>query len=267
MKNAVGLKLMCEGKIWIYRNTVLVTDPPSCQRLDAVLPLCHENRFLVEHMNVPDSGTVLDLCTGSGVLALFAAQKARDVVGIDINPRAIEFAKLNSELNALDHKIEWIVGDLFEPVRGRRFDAIVVNPPFVPTQTGDPNYLHSDGGEDGLTIIRKIILQVPEYLDEHGSFQMMAWLSPQFTSVVDRLRTYFGADRVIIRSLFAFPLADYISHQRRARERIRMTGCSKKASDLLHYVYIHVLPTKASFRTHMEVYHIGKAISTSRTVV
>src|SRR5687767_4579649 len=100
MKNAVGLKLMCEGKIWIYKNTVLVTDPLGCQRLDAVLPLCHENRFLVEHMDVPAGGTVLDLCTGSGVLAVFAAQKANDVIGIDINPRAIEFAKLNSQLNA-----------------------------------------------------------------------------------------------------------------------------------------------------------------------
>jgi HemK-related putative methylase len=221
----------------------------------------------VEHMDVPAGGTVLDLCTGSGVLAVFAAQKAHDVIGIDINPRAIEFAKLNSQLNALDHKVQWIVGDLFEPVKGRRFDAILANPPFEPTQTGRPNYLHSDGGEDGLTIVRKIIFQVPEYLEEHGSFQMMAWLSPQSSFVVDRLRTCFGADRVIVRSLFAFPLADYISHQNQTHERIRMTGRSKKASNVLHYVYIHVLPTKPSLRAQMEVYHIGKAISTSGTVV
>lgn len=258
---------MCEGKIWIYKNTVLVTDPPSCQRFDAVLPICHENRFLVEHMHVPHSGTVLDLCTGSGVLAVFAAQKAGDVVGIDISHRAIEFAKLNSQLNALEHKIEWIVGDLFEPVKGRRFDVILANPPFEPTQIGRPNYLHSDGGEDGLNIIRKIVLQVPEYLEEHGSFQMMAWLSPQSSSVVEKLRTCFGTDRVVVRSLFAFPLADYFSHQNQTHERTRMTGRSKKASDVLHYVYIHVLPTKPSFRTKMEVYTIGKAISTSGTVV
>lgn len=258
---------MCEGKIWIYKNTVLVTDLPGCQRFDAVLPICHENRFLVEHMFVPDSGAVLDLCTGSGVLAIFAAQKAREVVGIDINPRAIEFAKVNSQLNALDHKIEWVVGELFEPVRGRRFDAILANPPFEPTQMDGPNYLHSDGGEDGLTVIRKILSHVPEYLEEHGSFQMMAWLSPQSVSVFDGLRAFFGADRVIVRSLFAFPLADYLSHQRRKHERLSVTGSLKKASDLLHYVYIHVLPTKASFHTQMEVYQIGKAISTSGTVV
>jgi HemK-related putative methylase len=258
---------MCEGKVWIYKNTVLVTDPSDSQRFDAVLPLCHENRFLVEHMDVPAGGTVLDLCTGSGVLAVFAAQKARDVVGIDINPRAIEFAKLNSQLNGLDHKIEWIVGDLFEPVKARRFDAILANPPFEPTQIGRPNYLHSDGGEDGLTVIRKIILQVPEYLEEHGSFQMMAWLSPQSASVIDRLRTCFGADRVVVRSLFAFPLADYFSHQNQTHERTRIIGRSQKTSDLLHYVYIHVLPTKPSLRAQMEVYHIGKAISTSGPVV
>jgi len=210
---------------------------------------------------------VLDLCTGSGVLAVFAAQKARDVVGVDINPRAIEFAKLNSQLNALDHKIEWIVGDLFKPVKGRRFDTVLANPPLEPTQIGRTNYLHSDGGEDGLTVIRKILSQVPEYLEEHGSFQMMAWLSPQSVSVVDGLRAFFGADRVVVRSLFAFPLADYLSHQRQKHERLSVTGSLEKASDLLHYVYIHVLPTKASFRTQKEVYQIGEAISTSGTVV
>ena len=258
---------MCDGKIWIYKNTVLVTDPPDSQRFDAVLPLCHENRFLVEHMDVPADGTVLDLCTGSGVLAVFAAQKALDVVGVDINPRAIEFAKLNSQLNALDHKTEWMVGDLFEPVKGRRFDAILANPPFEPTQIDRTNYLHSDGGEDGLTVIRKIISQVPEYLAGHGSFQMMAWLSPQSVSAVDGLRAFFGADRVVVRSLFAFPLADYLSHQRQKHKRLSVTDSLKKTSDLLHYVYIHVLPTKASFRTQMEVYQIGKAISTSGTVI
>lgn len=261
------MNLMHEGKIWIYKNKVLVTDPPNCLRRDAVLPLCHENRFLVEHMRVPANGTVLDLCAGSGVLSIFAAERANSVVGVDINPRAIEFATFNSALNGIDHKIEWLVGDLFGPVKGMRFDAIVTNPPFEPTPDGCPNYLHSDGGGDGLDIIRKIIEQVPEYLEPHGTFQMVAWLPTKSSWVLDCLSKSFGRDRVLVRSLFRFSLTDYVKHRNELSHNVGLSRTSKTMDDLLHYVYIHVLPTKASFSKQMEVHHIGKAISTTRALV
>src|ERR1700738_45323 len=162
MAELTVLKFLSERKIWVYKNKVLVTDPPRCKRVDAVLPLCHENRFLVEHMYVPAGGNVLDLCTGSGVLSLFAAEKARRVIGTDINRRAIEFASLNAQLNGVGPKIELRLGDLFEPVGGMRFDAILANPPFEPTPKGWPRYLHSDGGEDGLSVTRQIIEGIPE---------------------------------------------------------------------------------------------------------
>src|SRR5882762_11698199 len=74
---------------------------------------------------------VLDMGTGSGVCAVFAARHARRVVAVDINPAAVRCATLNVLMNQLEHRIEVRQGDLFAPVAGERFDLILFNPPFV----------------------------------------------------------------------------------------------------------------------------------------
>jgi methylase of polypeptide subunit release factors len=74
---------------------------------------------------------VLDMGTGSGVCALFAARHARRVVAIDVNAAAVRCARINTLLNHLESRIEVRHGDLFEPAAGERFDLILFNPPFV----------------------------------------------------------------------------------------------------------------------------------------
>ena len=78
----------------------------------------------------PDS-EVLDMGTGSGVCAVFAARNARRVVAVDINAAAARCAAVNALLNNAERRIEARHGDLFEPVAGERFDLILFNPPFV----------------------------------------------------------------------------------------------------------------------------------------
>jgi HemK-related putative methylase len=78
----------------------------------------------------PDAD-VLDMGTGSGVCAVFAARYARRVVAVDINPEAVRCAGLNALLNRLEDKIVLRQGDLFAPVSTERFDLILFNPPFV----------------------------------------------------------------------------------------------------------------------------------------
>jgi methylase of polypeptide subunit release factors len=80
---------------------------------------------------VPRDARVLDLGTGSGVCALFAARRARTVIATDINPEAVRCARVNALLNRLDSRIEARQGDLFEPVAGERFDLVLFNPPFL----------------------------------------------------------------------------------------------------------------------------------------
>lgn len=80
---------------------------------------------------VAQGADVLDMGTGSGVCAIAAARYARRVVAVDINPAAVRCARINVLMNALEDKIEVWQGDLFTPVRSRRFDIVLFNPPFI----------------------------------------------------------------------------------------------------------------------------------------
>jgi release factor glutamine methyltransferase len=84
---------------------------------------------LNEHL-VPPGSTVLDMGTGTGVGAIFAARWASRVVAVDINPAAVRCARINILLNHVEERVEVRHGNLFEPVRGERFDVMLFNPPF-----------------------------------------------------------------------------------------------------------------------------------------
>jgi release factor glutamine methyltransferase len=80
---------------------------------------------------VPRDCEVLDMGTGSGICAVFAARHARRVVAVDINAAAVRCAGINALLNDVEDKIDLRHGDLFAPVLDERFDLILFNPPFV----------------------------------------------------------------------------------------------------------------------------------------
>jgi release factor glutamine methyltransferase len=120
----------------------------------------------------PD-GRVLDLCTGSGVLAIAAARRwhVAEVVAVDISTRAVLSVRLNAKLNGVSIRAER--GDLFAPVRGERFDLIVSNPPYLP---GDSDHLPRrglarawEGGRDGRLVIDRICTGAPDHLRPGGS--------------------------------------------------------------------------------------------------
>jgi HemK-related putative methylase len=80
---------------------------------------------------VASDSEVLDMGTGSGVCALFAAKYAQRVVAVDINAAAVRCAGINALLNHMEHKIDIRHGDLFDAVPKERFDLVLFNPPFV----------------------------------------------------------------------------------------------------------------------------------------
>jgi HemK-related putative methylase len=93
---------------------------------------------------------VLDMGTGSGVCAVFAARHARRVVAVDINAAAVRCAEINARLNHLEHKIDARLGDLFAPVGAERFDLVLFNPPFIraaPRDDRDRAWRSSDVAE------------------------------------------------------------------------------------------------------------------------
>jgi release factor glutamine methyltransferase len=114
--------------------------------------------------------SVLDVFTGSGVLAVAAALAgARDVTAVDLSRRAVVTARLNARLNGV--RVRALRGDVFEPVDGRRFDLILANPPYVP---GDPELPARgvarawEGGRDGRALLDRFCPAVAGHLAPHG---------------------------------------------------------------------------------------------------
>ncbi len=112
-------------------------------------------------------GSVLDLGTGAGTLALVAARRgARRAIGVDLNLRAVEMARFNARLNGLD--VEFRVGDGAEPVAGERFDRVLCQPPFVgrPPELGERTFLFGGAAGDELPLV--LLGAVPKVLATGG---------------------------------------------------------------------------------------------------
>lgn len=123
-------------------------------------------------------GRIVDLCTGCGCIGIAAARAFGDaqVCLTEIDAGAAELARRNVERHGLGDRVEVLVGDLFDPVAGRRFDLILANPPYVPTaewQELAAEYrceprLALDGGEDGLALVARILRDAPAHLEDQG---------------------------------------------------------------------------------------------------
>ena len=119
-------------------------------------------------MSDPSSVTsVLDLCTGSGCLAVLAARAFpnAEIDAVDISKDALDVATRNIGDYGLEDRVRLHRGDLFKPLGGKRYDLIISNPPYVDAQgmaelprecRAEPK-LAFDGGADGLTIVRRIL--------------------------------------------------------------------------------------------------------------
>ena len=123
-------------------------------------------------------GRVLDLCTGSGCLAILAAMRFANAMvdAVELSKDALQVAKRNVAQHRMRNRVRLLQGDLFAPVEGRRYDLIVSNPPYV-DDTGmkrlPPECRHEprmafDGGADGLAIVRRIIDEAGQHLTPRG---------------------------------------------------------------------------------------------------
>ena len=133
---------------------------------------------------LPDGGRALDLCCGSGAIALSLAQEAvtAQVVAADISEAALKVAKANSVSHELQERVEWFCGDFFAPLAGvASFDIVVCNPPYVrhgdlaclePEVQDHEPHLALDGGEDGLDCYRRIVQEAPGFISPRGYLLM-----------------------------------------------------------------------------------------------
>ncbi|KAA0683553.1 50S ribosomal protein L3 N(5)-glutamine methyltransferase [Roseomonas genomospecies 6] len=121
---------------------------------------------------------VLDLCTGSGCLAILAAQifPEAQVDAVDLSADALEVAKRNVADSGFEDRIALHHGDLFAPLKNRKYDVIITNPPYVDAEAMaalPPEFRHEPemalaSGEDGLDIVRRILKEAPKHLTPDG---------------------------------------------------------------------------------------------------
>jgi ribosomal protein L3 glutamine methyltransferase len=123
-------------------------------------------------------GSVLDLCTGSGCLAILAALRfpRAKVDAVELSKDALEVARKNVADHRLSKRIRLLRGDLFAPIKAAPYDLIVANPPYVddqgmallPPECRHEPQLAFDGGSDGLSVVRRIVDQASRHLNEGG---------------------------------------------------------------------------------------------------
>lgn len=121
---------------------------------------------------------VLDLCTGSGCLAILAAHAFPNAMvdAVDLSSDALQVAQRNAEDYELTDRVQLIQSDLFSNLKGKQYDIIISNPPYVDADSVaalPAEYLHEPklslgSGEDGLDATREILLQAAAHLTPHG---------------------------------------------------------------------------------------------------
>jgi SAM-dependent methyltransferase len=148
-----------------HDGLLLTGDRSGAEGRDLVHPFTEPSLTLARLMPRTPTRSMLDLGTGSGVLALLGAFHCDRVTGVDLNPRALMFARLNAELNGASN-IELLEGSWFEPVAGRRFDLIVGNPPYVISP--DQEFTYRDSGLRPGALLEMVCRDAVARLDAGG---------------------------------------------------------------------------------------------------
>ncbi|MDE0741547.1 MAG: methyltransferase [Candidatus Poseidoniia archaeon] len=133
-----------------------------------------EDSWLISRHIPKFEGNVLEIGCGTGIISIHLAQRGHQVTAIDLNPKAIQATIFNAKNNNVN--IEVLEGDLFNPVKNRKFDIIVSNPPYLPPtdEYNNPELaLAVEGGPTGSEFTINLLTQAKKYLNPNGSIYMI----------------------------------------------------------------------------------------------
>lgn len=132
----------------------------------------YTSEFMARHIIVSPQDSVLDVGTGSGILAITAGQRASSVVAVDINPEAVSFARRNVKAHGLEEVITVMEGDLFSPLEPRHgFNVILFTPPYL---EGKPDTVFDQSLFDhDKELIKRFFKEAKRYLKPGGYVQML----------------------------------------------------------------------------------------------
>ena len=143
---------------------------------DNVYNPAEDSYLLADNLEISEGQSVLEIGTGSGIVAMYASRLTDKITVTDINFDACELARRNFRDNGIEG-IEILFGNLFEPVKERKFDVILFNTPYLPTEDDDViddtiNYAF-DGGVNGRKVIDLFLNEVGNHLNDGGIVQLI----------------------------------------------------------------------------------------------
>ena len=143
---------------------------------DNVYVPAEDSYLLAENLEIEKGESVLEIGTGSGIVAMYASRLTDNITVTDINFDACRLAEDNFKANGIEN-IEILFGNLFEPVKTRKFDVILFNTPYLPTENDEViddtiNYAF-DGGLNGRKVIDMFLNEVKNHLNDGGKVQMI----------------------------------------------------------------------------------------------
>ncbi|NOZ59331.1 MAG: methyltransferase [Euryarchaeota archaeon] len=138
---------------------------------EGVYSPCDDTFLLAEALEeeLRPGDRVLEVGTGTGLLAILAARRAGRVLAVDVSDLAVECARRNVAANGVDN-VEVRKSDLFSRVTGK-FDLVIFNPPYLPSEDLEPEDDLSrawDGGRDGRRVTERFVRECPGYLRQGG---------------------------------------------------------------------------------------------------
>lgn len=151
-------------------NNWLFCQPPQAEQ---TLYFGDDSVALLWRMRVPRGSRCLDLCAGPGIQSLQASHLAAHVDAVEINPVAVALARVNVIMNGAEDRVSVHCGDLYEPVRGARFDVVIANPPLLPFPDEIPYPLIGNGGPDGMRVTWRILDGLQNALLPKGRGQLI----------------------------------------------------------------------------------------------
>lgn len=135
-----------------------------------------DSYMLADNLKIKPGDSVLEIGTGTGIVAMYASKITDKITVTDINFDAVQLAEENFKANNIGN-IEILFGNLFEPVKDRKFDVILFNTPYLPTDNDDViednlNYAF-DGGLNGRKVIDLFLDEVKNHLNPKGIVQLI----------------------------------------------------------------------------------------------
>lgn len=137
---------------------------------DDVYEPAADTELLVNSLRLREGDRVLEIGTGSGLVAIHCAKHGAKVIATDVCQEALDLSRENAKGNSVE--LDLREGDMFEPVADQRFDVVIFNPPYLPT--GPEDLTHSqldkalDGGPDGTDVAVSFLQQLRPHLADDG---------------------------------------------------------------------------------------------------